>query len=145
LASSLLSKAALSVTDIFEALDATSSMSSSHEMVPSSTELSLPGLENRGLKNRSDTPMRRTRLEFKQPRPASMEVPTAAPKPAVSFATPGEWLQHSKNKTELVEQIYKRPGWRHLLQVTGSADLRKKLSKLSREELAQVIVKLDHS
>jgi hypothetical protein len=67
-----------------------------------------------------------------------------AAKPEISFETATEWLQHSKNKTELVEQIYKRLGWQHLLQVSGSADLRKKLSKLSNLELAQFIVKLDH-
>jgi hypothetical protein len=44
-----------------------------------------------------------------------------------------------------VEQLYKRPGWQHLLSVTTTVDLRKKLLKLSNLELAQLIVKLDHS
>ena len=66
-------------------------------------------------------------------------------KPEVSFETANEWLKHSKTKQALVEQIYQRPGWRHMLKVTNSVDLRQKMKGFSNLELAELLVKLDHS
>ena len=123
-ARSRLSQAQLSLADIFEALDATSSLVPTNEVVPFSQELSLPGLEDRvGMGNRASTPTRK-RYRAKTPDPMPAAKPEA--KPEISFETANEWLQHSKTKGALVEQIYQRSGWRHMLRVTGSADLRKK-------------------
>ena len=141
-ARSRLGKAQLSLADIYDALEATSSLEPTNELVPFSEELALPGLEDRrGIGNRASTPTRRRNVS-KQPPLIEPAMPAA--KPEVSFETATEWVHHSKNKTELVEQLYRRPGWQHLLRVTGSVDLRKKLSKLSNLGLAQLIVKLDH-
>jgi hypothetical protein len=138
-ARSRLGKAQLSLADIFEALEATSSLEPTNELVPFSEELALPGLEDRvGMGNRASTPTRR-RYRAKTPDPMPMA------KPEISFETANEWLkQHSKTKTALVEQIYLRPGWQQLLRATGGPELRKKLKGLSNLELAQLIVKLDH-
>ena len=61
-----------------------------------------------------------------------------------SVSTPEEWLGFSRNKGTLVEEIYKRPGWANVIRHANSRELRKKLAALSAEDLATILVKLDH-
>ena len=64
----------------------------------------------------------------------------------MSFATPEEWLEFSKNKGTLVEELYKRDGWQQLLRLSGAkGDVRRKMIALSAEEIARLLVMLDHS
>jgi hypothetical protein len=61
-----------------------------------------------------------------------------------SFSTPEEWLQYSQNRGILVEELYKRLDWRNVIHHADTTELRKKLLTLSPEDLAKILVKLDH-
>ena len=66
-------------------------------------------------------------------------------RPEVSYDSTQEWLEYSRNRGALVEELYKRPNWRSFITVTKEKDeLRKKLLKMSPEELAEILVKLDN-
>ena len=63
-----------------------------------------------------------------------------------------EWLENVKNRGAMVEEIYKRPGWGAALGVINSKGyssdnqsqiLRDKLKKMSRKELARILIHLD--
>ncbi len=73
---------------------------------------------------------------------SSSSAPTQA-RPEVSFRSEKDWLEHVQNKGALVEELYKRPNWRDLVQHINSSDLRKKMLKLSREDIAKMLVALD--
>ena len=76
-------------------------------------------------------------------RPAQAK-PPAPRRPDVTFDTTQEWLEYSRNRGILVEQLYKRPHWRQSLKVAREKDdLRKKLLSMSSEDLAELLVKLD--
>lgn len=62
-----------------------------------------------------------------------------------SYDSTQEWLEYSKNRGALVEELYKRPNWRSFIHVSKDKnELRKKLLTLSPSELAEILVKLDH-
>ena len=66
-------------------------------------------------------------------------------RPEVSYDSTQEWLEYSNARGVLVEELYKRPNWRSFITVTKEKDeLRKKLLKMSPEELAEILVKLDN-
>ena len=55
-----------------------------------------------------------------------------------------EWLEYSHNRGILVEELYKRPNWKNLIQHSNTPELRKKLLAMTPTELAEILVKLDH-
>jgi hypothetical protein len=62
-----------------------------------------------------------------------------------SYDTAKEWLDYSHNRGVLVEELYKRPNWKEFIQVSKDKnELRQKLHRLSPQDLAEILVKLDH-
>ena len=145
----LMSRATWRLLDVIAALDEVhttpalgdASSSSSREIVPvTGTDT---GLSRR---RRSKTPPPRTATAAAAAEPEARNFEH-------SYATPEEWLTsgHS-NKGFLIEEIYKRPGWAQLMGVadksgyhsrTGSTEFAQNLKKMSRQDLAQVLVHLD--
>ena len=145
----LMSRATWRLLDVIAALDEVhttpalgdASSSSSREIVPvTGTDT---GLSRR---RRSKTPPPRTATAAAAAEPEARNFEH-------SYATPEEWLTsgHS-NKGFLIEEIYTRPGWAQLMGVadksgyhsrTGSTEFAQNLKKMSRQDLAQVLVHLD--
>ena len=70
--------------------------------------------------------------------------PPAPRRPDVTFDTAQEWLEYSRNRGVMVEQLHKRPNWRQCLNVAREKnDLRKKLLSMSSEDLVELLVQLD--
>jgi hypothetical protein len=60
------------------------------------------------------------------------------------FQTKDEYSEHFKNKGELVEELYKRPNWQQLIsQIQGDNELRKKMGKLTKKNLIDILYKVD--
>ena len=126
MAHELLSQATVTFADVMKALEFTES-----------TGLALPSLANY---RRSDTPPRRRMVGKQQPRPVIQE------RHEHSYSTVEEWMRYSHNRGALVEQLYKREGWQKLLRLSQPKnELRAKLLRLSPEEIARLIIKLDQS
>ena len=141
LASEALSKASLKATDIIEALNelkGEEGFSAHNALENGRTEAIGNGRQQR--KSRTDTPPRRRNVK-----PAAAAA-TPPEKPAYdhSYNNAQEWLEYSHNRGALVEELYKRPNWRNLVQHSNTPELRKKLLAMSPTELAEILVKLDH-
>ena len=141
----LLGRASLTAGDIIRALDSSASGGGGLALENGGSLQDAP--RGRFRVSRSSTPPPRVRKA-----PAAMPASASHEKPEyeTSFDTPAEWLAHHSNggRGYLVEQIYKRPRWRELLQVdpiqAQGQELRKKLLKLSPGDLAAILVHLDH-
>jgi hypothetical protein len=107
---------------------------STHAAITDGSQAALPGPAIRR-RNRMATPPPR--------RSGSSSSGPARARPEVSFSSEKDWLEHVQNKGALVEELYKRPNWRDLVQHINSSDLRKKMLKLSREDIAKMLVALD--
>ena len=60
------------------------------------------------------------------------------------FETKDEYTEHFKNKGELVEELYKRSNWQQLIsQLHGDVELRKKMGKLTKKNLIDILYKVD--
>ena len=156
---SLFGKAAWSLGDVMLALDeasktkplALANASSSYDMmIPNSLEDTFT---SRTKRTRASTPPPR---QAKASASSSSSSSASAPAPEkphyeYSYPTAAGWLERTKSKGFLVDQIYLRPGWGHLLGVTNAKgyhtadtkDFRKKLLKMSSNDLAQLLVNLD--
>jgi len=87
--------------------------------------------------------------------PPRAEPSSTAPPQAANYTVynnVGEWLEKVKSKGALVEEIYKRDGWRAAMGVQNSKGyssdnqsqiLRNKLGKMDRMELARILIHLD--
>jgi hypothetical protein len=126
-ASNALERATLSASEIIEALD---------ELKPQSSlalENGAAALGYGPTRSRTSTPPRRRNAKT-----------AGAPKPMRSFGTEREWLEYSHNRGILVEELYQRPNWREFIKAAGEKnDLRKKLLRMSAQDLAEILVKLD--
>ena len=72
--------------------------------------------------------------------------PVIRPRYEHSHSTVEEWLNYSHARGRLVEQLYKRDGWQQLIRLSAPKnELREKLLALSSEEIARLIIMLDHS
>ena len=116
------------------------------EHVPDETALEVagpPALEGVHRRGRNSTPPRRSaRIAARNAEPLIQEV--SRPVFEHSYKTPEGWLQFSKNRGTLVEEIYKRSNWREHLGVTAEKnEIRQKLLKLKPKDLAQMLVDLD--
>jgi uncharacterized protein YjiS (DUF1127 family) len=144
-AARVLDAATLSASDILSALS--SEMALHHGGGLAIEDSGLPSLENgpHRRRGRNDTPPPRNRRNGGA---SQAERSSSSAGPAVSehsYNTTDEWLQYSRNRGALVEELYKRPNWTHFIRaVTAKDDLRKKLLKMSAEDLADILVKLDH-
>ena len=107
---------------------------STHAAITDGSQAALPGPAV-GRRNRMATPPPR--------RSGSSSSSSARARPEVSFSSEKDWLEHVQSKTALVEELYKRPNWRDIVQHLNSSDLRKKMGKLSREDIAKMLVALD--
>ena len=107
---------------------------STHAAITDGSQAALPGPAIRH-RNRMATPPPR--------RSGSSSSSSARARPEVSFSSEKDWLEHVQSKTALVEELYKRPNWRDIVQHLNSSDLRKKMGKLSREDIAKMLVALD--
>ena len=107
---------------------------STHAAITDGSQAALPGPAIRR-RNRMATPPPR--------RSGSSSSSSARARPEVSFSSEKDWLEHVQSKTALVEELYKRPNWRDIVQHLNSSDLRKKMGKLSREDIAKMLVALD--
>jgi hypothetical protein len=96
-------------------------------------------------------PRRRNRMDTPPPRrnqaaSSSSAAPAAAGStPENSFSTVAEWLEFAGNKGKLREELSKRPEWRLLTDGMNSVDQRNKLKKMSREDMAKMLMQLDSS
>ena len=98
-------------------------------------------------------PRRRNRMDTPPPRrsqaaSSSSAAPAAAATgstPENSFSTVAEWLEFAGNKGKLREELSKRPEWRLLTDGMNSVDQRNKLKKMSREDMAKMLMQLDAS
>ena len=109
---------------------------STHAAITDGSQAALPGPAV-GRRNRMATP---------PPRRSGSSSSSSGParaRPEVSFSSEKDWLEHVQSKTALVEELYKRPNWRDIVQHLNSSDLRKKMGKLSREDIAKMLVALD--
>jgi hypothetical protein len=96
------------------------------------------GAQEAGVKKDADR-LATTKLQ----RPVQAQ-PPAPRRPDVTFDTAQEWLEYSRNRGVLVEQLYKRPNWRQCLNVAREKnDLRKKLLSMTSEDLVELLVQLD--
>ena len=89
-------------------------------------------------RSRTDTPPRKKRV---------VHADQAVPKPKFehTYDTEQEWLKYSHNRGILVEELYKRPNWTEFTKgFSGKNDLRKKLLTMTPNDLAKILVSLDH-
>jgi hypothetical protein len=129
-----LERATLSAAEIIHALNELQPSAQSSYMALENG--SHPALGYAPIRSRAATPPRKRN---------SKASATAAPRPYEhSYGSQEEWLQFSKNRGVLVEELYKRPRWREFIQaVNEKNDLRKKLLRMSASDLADILVKLD--
>jgi hypothetical protein len=67
----------------------------------------------------------------------------AAERPEHSYNTVAEWIAFAGNKQALTEQLNKRPEWRELTNDLDSVEMRNKMKKMTREDMAKMLMKLD--
>jgi hypothetical protein len=114
---------------------------------PYSTALEVagpPALEGSHRRSRNSTPppRRSARIAARTAEPLLQEV--SRPLFEHSYKTAQGWLQRSKNRGVLVEQIYMRSNWKEHLGITAEKDeIRKKLLTLKPKDLAEILVNLD--
>ena len=96
-------------------------------------------------RNRNDTPPPRRSQAASSSSAAPTAVATAGSTPENSFSTVAEWLEFAGNKGKLREELSKRPEWRLLTDGMNSVDQRNKLKKMSREDMAKMLMQLDSS
>lgn len=104
----------------------------------------LPGPPPRR-RNRNDTPPPRRSQAASSSSAAPTAAATAGSTPENSFSTVAEWLEFAGNKGKLREELSKRPEWRLLTDGMNSVDQRNKLKKMSREDMAKMLMQLDSS
>jgi hypothetical protein len=118
---------------------------STYNALTEGSHAALPGPAQSHRRNRGASPPPRpygSSSSSSSATPAAKAAP-AKTRPEVSFNTEKEWLDYTQSKTALVEELYKRPNWRDLVLHMNSKELRKKMGKLTRQDIATMLIALD--
>jgi hypothetical protein len=157
LLSSALNSATLNVIDIVNALEELQKEEPRYSTYNALTEGSFQALRDGGgatRRNRNATPPP-SGARSRKPDPGESSSSSSSSAPAggrdahastqrTMFQTKDEYSEHFKNKGELVEELYKRPNWQHLIsQIHGDDELRKKMGKLTKKNLIDILYKVD--
>jgi hypothetical protein len=135
----VLQQATLSAADILSALGELDKEEGHRPALANEAHGTYAAIKGRNSKkSRFDSPRATTRASH------SAAAAPGAPASENSYGSTKEWLEYSKNRGVLVEELYKRPNWRQFISAAGEKnDLRKKLLRLSPKDLAEILVKLD--
>ena len=157
LLSSALNSATLNVIDIVNALEELQKEEPRYSTYNALTEGSFQALRDGGgatRRNRNATPPP-SGARSRKPDPGESSSSSSSSAPAggrdahastqrTMFQTKDEYSEHFKNKGELVEELYKRPNWQQLIsQIHGDDELRKKMGKLTKKNLIDILYKVD--